>query len=188
MISDDDVASAAERRRERVAGSEKKASQEVDRTPDEKRRKVKSVKKRRPQALPRSGNKNALLPGSAVTQSRLTKNVTGFSTAREVNRERLLMLTSEAPWVPRPTVNSTETISKMEDPFVVLESTSTHVVLSPGVFTDPLGEINKLSSSGGKKVGGSSAANGKMFGDDPLSSLGKSVAAFSSEMNKRGRI
>ena len=89
--------------------------------------------------------------------------------------------------MPRPTVNSTETISKMEDPFVVLESTSTHVVLSPGVFTDPLGEINKLSSSGGKKVGGSSAANGKMIGDDPLSSLGKSVAAFSSEMNKRGK-
>ncbi|RVW86473.1 hypothetical protein CK203_042172 [Vitis vinifera] len=55
----------------------------VDRTLDEKRRKVrsrdgkrrkvKSVKKRRPQALPRSGNKNALLPGSAVTQSRQKK-------------------------------------------------------------------------------------------------------------------
>ncbi|RVW93302.1 hypothetical protein CK203_022286 [Vitis vinifera] len=106
MISDDGVASAAERRRERVAGSRRRrlrkvnrgagfarlataipqlsmnlcdpsidvncklprrCSSTVDRTPDEKRRKVrsrdgkrrkvKSMKKRQPQALPRSGNR-----------------------------------------------------------------------------------------------------------------------------------
>nr|CAN63559.1 hypothetical protein VITISV_033294 [Vitis vinifera] len=46
-------------------------------------------------------------------------------------------------WAPKSTVNATETTSNViEDPFVVLESTSTPAVSSLMLFTDPLEEIN----------------------------------------------
>ncbi|KAK2966595.1 hypothetical protein RJ640_025280 [Escallonia rubra] len=65
------------------------------------------------------------------------------------------------------------------DPFVVLESTSTPVA-SPAAFTDPLEEISKFGKSG--------KTSGGVFDDiDPLNGFGKSVPAFSSERSNRGK-
>lgn len=95
--------------------------------------------------------------------------------------------TTDINWAPKSTVNATETTSNViEDPFVVLESTSTPAVSSSVLFSDPLEEISKLSNSGSTRVDGSSAVGGGAFNDlDPLDGLGKS--AFPSEMNKRGK-
>ncbi|RVW66533.1 Auxilin-related protein 2 [Vitis vinifera] len=95
--------------------------------------------------------------------------------------------TTDVNWAPKSTVNATETTSNViEDPFVVLESTSTPAVSSLMLFTDPLEEISKLGNSGSTRVDGSSAVIGGAFNDlDPLEGLGKS--AFPSEMNKRGK-
>ena len=73
-------------------------------------------------------------------------------------------------WAPKSTVNATEiTSSVIEDPFVVLESTSTLAVSSLMLFTDPLEEISKLGNSGSTRVYGSSAVIEGAFNDlDPL--------------------
>lgn len=72
--------------------------------------------------------------------------------------------------------------SVIDDPFVVLESTSPPVSSSTGIFTDPLEEIGKLNNSGRKTVEKSSS--GGAFDDiDPLGGFGKSVSAFSAEIN-----
>ncbi|XP_028104503.1 auxilin-related protein 2-like isoform X1 [Camellia sinensis] len=86
----------------------------------------------------------------------------------------------------KTSVNSTKPTSDvMEDPFVVLESTSTPETSSPGMFTDPLEEIGKLGNSGNTKVSGSSVS-GAVFDDiDPLDGFGKSAPAFSSEINNK---
>ncbi|KAL6310705.1 hypothetical protein AAG906_022708 [Vitis piasezkii] len=66
--------------------------------------------------------------------------------------------TTDVNWAPKSTVNATETTSNViEDPFVVLESTSTPAVSSLMLFTDPLEEISKLGNSGSTRVDGSSA-------------------------------
>ncbi|GMP48786.1 hypothetical protein CsSME_00016024 [Camellia sinensis var. sinensis] len=93
---------------------------------------------------------------------------------------------SESNQAQKATGNSTTPTSDvMEDPFVVLESTSTHTVPSPGLFTDPLDEISKLGNSGSTKVSGSSVSGGVFDDIDPFDGFGKSVPAFSSEMNNR---
>ncbi|KAL7201261.1 hypothetical protein ACSBR1_033045 [Camellia fascicularis] len=86
----------------------------------------------------------------------------------------------------KTSVNSTKPTSDvMEDPFVVLESTSTPETSSLGMFTDPLEEIGKLGNSGNAKVSGSSVS-GAVFDDiDPLDGFGKSAPAFSSEINNK---
>ena len=78
--------------------------------------------------------------------------------------------TTDVNWAPKSTVNATETTSNViEDLFVVLESTSTPVVSSLMLFTDPLEEISNLSNSGSTRVDGSSAVVGGAFNDlDPL--------------------
>lgn len=78
--------------------------------------------------------------------------------------------TTDINWAPKSTVNATETTSNViEDPFVVLESTSTPAVSSSVLFSDPLEEISKLSNSGSTRVDGSSAVGGGAFNDlDPL--------------------
>ncbi|PSS09580.1 Auxilin-related protein [Actinidia chinensis var. chinensis] len=87
--------------------------------------------------------------------------------------------------------DSTEpTSDMMEDPFVVLESTSTPAASSPGLFTDPLEEIRKLGNSGNTKVSGSSTSGGVFDDIDPLDGFSNSIPAFSSEINngiKEGR-
>lgn len=97
--------------------------------------------------------------------------------------------TSEASWSSAPTINTAKSTSNvMEDPFKVLESTSRHVGSSPEQYSDPLEEIGKLSSSRSTKNGGSLPANGGVYDDmDPFDGLGKSVPAFSSERNSRGK-
>ncbi|KAK9280945.1 hypothetical protein L1049_003836 [Liquidambar formosana] len=109
--------------------------------------------------------------------------IPGFGRSKPPNNNRP---NSEPSRSQKKTSDSTKTASKvMEDPFVVLESTSTPMVLSSGLFTDPLEQFSKLSSSGNKK-GHSSSVNGGVFDDlDPLGSLGKSVPA--SEMSYRGK-
>ncbi|KAA8543603.1 hypothetical protein F0562_021651 [Nyssa sinensis] len=88
----------------------------------------------------------------------------------------------------KPTVSANQTTSNvMEDPFVVLESTSTPSDSSKGIFTDPLEEISKLSNSGNTKMDGSSVSRGVFDDIDPLNGFGKSVPAYSSEVNNRGK-
>ncbi|CAH2041107.1 unnamed protein product [Thlaspi arvense] len=86
----------------------------------------------------------------------------------------------------KTTVNSGASTSHViENPFVVLESTSTPAVSSFGLFTDPLEEISKLGNYENKNVNGPSV-NGGIFDDiDPLDSFRKPAHAFSSEMNNR---
>ncbi|CAK9137486.1 unnamed protein product [Ilex paraguariensis] len=89
---------------------------------------------------------------------------------------------------PRSTGSTNQTTSTvMDDPFVVLESTSTPAASSTGLFIDPLEEIGKLGKSGNTKADNSSVG-GAVFDDiDPLNGFGKSVPAFSTERNNRGK-
>lgn len=74
--------------------------------------------------------------------------------------------------------NPESTSSMMDDPFVVLESSSS---------TDPLDEIGKFGNSASTKVKISSATGGVFDDIDPLDGLGKSVPSYSSEINSRGK-
>ncbi|OMO89520.1 hypothetical protein COLO4_19725 [Corchorus olitorius] len=96
--------------------------------------------------------------------------------------------TKEASQSQKPASNPIKTSSNlMEDPFVVLESTSVPADSSSGLFTDPLEEISKLNGSG-KSRGDSSSGSGGVFDDvDPLDDLGKSVPPVSPDINKRGK-
>ncbi|KAK8701841.1 hypothetical protein V6N13_020219 [Hibiscus sabdariffa] len=96
--------------------------------------------------------------------------------------------TSEAGQSQNRPSNSSKTGSNLvEDPFVVLGSTSDPADLSSGFFTDPSEVISKINGSGKSGVE-SSSGNGGIFDDlDPLDSIGKSVPFVSSEVNKRGK-
>ncbi|KAM7501669.1 hypothetical protein LguiB_000573 [Lonicera macranthoides] len=73
----------------------------------------------------------------------------------------------------KTTSSSNQTASNvMEDPFVVLQSTSTPGVSSSGVFTDPLEDLNQFSSSRNKKADGSSVSGGIFDDIDPLNTFG----------------
>ncbi|KAB5527786.1 hypothetical protein DKX38_021633 [Salix brachista] len=93
-------------------------------------------------------------------------------------------LNSEPGQFQKPSSNSARSVpGVMEDPFVVLESNSTPATSSSGLFTDPLEEISKISSTGNTKVD-SSSVNMAVFDDlDHLDDLGKSVPP---EINKGG--
>ncbi|XWS47263.1 hypothetical protein CRYUN_Cryun14cG0137400 [Craigia yunnanensis] len=96
--------------------------------------------------------------------------------------------TSEAGQSQKPTSNSSKTGSNMmEDPFVVLESTSDPADSSSGLFTDPSEEISELNGSGKSRVESSSISGGVFDDIDPLDGLGKSVPPVSFEINKRGK-
>uniref|UniRef100_A0A6N2MZ09 J domain-containing protein n=1 Tax=Salix viminalis TaxID=40686 RepID=A0A6N2MZ09_SALVM len=62
-----------------------------------------------------------------------------------------------------------------EDPLIVLESTSSPATSSSGLFTEPLGEISKISNPGSMKVDSSSVDRGVFEDLDHLDDLGKSV-------------
>lgn len=69
----------------------------------------------------------------------------------------------------------------IDDPFVVLESTSPPVSSSSGIYNDPLEEISNLNNTG-RTVENSSG--GTVFDDiDPLGGFSKAVPAFSAEIN-----
>ncbi|BAT73231.1 hypothetical protein VIGAN_01069800 [Vigna angularis var. angularis] len=95
--------------------------------------------------------------------------------------------TPDTGFSSEPTASATKTTSGMaEDPFKVFESASAPGDSSTGHFMDPLEEISKFGSSGSTKNGGSSTSNGKVYEDiDPFDGLGKSVPAFSSDINSR---
>ncbi|XP_022758853.1 auxilin-related protein 2-like isoform X2 [Durio zibethinus] len=96
--------------------------------------------------------------------------------------------TSEAGQSQKPASNSSKAGSNlMENPFVVLESTSDPADSSSGLFTDPSEVISKLNGSGKSKVESSSGSGGVFDDIDPFGGLGKSVPPVSSEFNKRGK-
>lgn len=86
---------------------------------------------------------------------------------------------------PKISANSTQPASSvLDDPFVVLQSTSAQGHSSPEVFSDPLDEISKLSNSADSKAN-SPSSGGVVFDDiDPLDGFGKSIPEFSSEIKK----
>ncbi|XP_022862369.1 auxilin-related protein 2-like [Olea europaea var. sylvestris] len=73
------------------------------------------------------------------------------------------------------TDNTTSNV--MEDPFVVMESTSTPGS-SSGVSTDPLEEIGKLGKSRSARAEASSVSDGVFDDLDPLNGFGKPVHPF----------
>ncbi|KAK8694205.1 hypothetical protein V6N13_071761 [Hibiscus sabdariffa] len=96
--------------------------------------------------------------------------------------------TSEADQSQNRPSNSSKTGSNLvEDPFVVLGSTSDPADLSSGFFTDP-SEVTSNINGSVKSGVESSSGNGGIFDDlDPLDSIGKSVPFVSSEVNRRGK-
>ncbi|XP_076905414.1 auxilin-related protein 1-like [Bidens hawaiensis] len=80
--------------------------------------------------------------------------------------------------VPASAGNNTKATSNaMDDPFVVLESTSTPVTSSRDDFVDPLENIHKISKS--DNTNAARSVNSNMFDDiDPLHGFGKPAPAF----------
>ncbi|KAL9397484.1 hypothetical protein Peur_011737 [Populus x canadensis] len=95
----------------------------------------------------------------------------GRISSHTVNRS-----TSEPGPFQKQYLNSARSVpGVMEDPFVVLESTSSPATSSSGLFTEPLGEISKTSNPGNTKVDSSSVERGVFEDLDHLDDLGKSV-------------
>ncbi|KHF99207.1 hypothetical protein F383_08933 [Gossypium arboreum] len=96
--------------------------------------------------------------------------------------------TSDAGQSQNPPSNSSKTGSNlMEDPFVVLGSTSDPAAASSGLFMDPSEVISKPNGSGKSRVESSSGSGGVFDDIDPLDRIGKYVPPMSSEVNKRGK-
>ncbi|KAK9735542.1 hypothetical protein RND81_04G211400 [Saponaria officinalis] len=85
-----------------------------------------------------------------------------------------------------PSDTTKKSSSVLDDPFVVLESTSHQVPSSSGVFSDPLEEIG-LNNSGSKKFENSSS--GGEFNDiNPLAGFSQSVPTFSAQTSRREKV
>ncbi|KAL7612935.1 hypothetical protein Lser_V15G06399 [Lactuca serriola] len=72
----------------------------------------------------------------------------------------------------------------MDDPFVVLESTSTPVTSPPSVFIDPVETVHKMNNSESTNTG----VSGGVFDFDyigPLHGFGKHAPAFPTETNNK---
>lgn len=109
----------------------------------------------------------------------------GFGRSSSPNISRS---TSESTRSQKPSATSARTASSMmENPFVVLESTSTPAASSSGLYVDPLEEINKFSSSGSTKVDSSSGNRGVFDDVDSFDNLGKSVPTVSPGINRRAK-
>ncbi|XVF81354.1 hypothetical protein PTKIN_Ptkin15bG0148600 [Pterospermum kingtungense] len=94
--------------------------------------------------------------------------------------------TSEAGQSQKPASTSSKTGSNlMENPFVVLKSTSDPADSSSGLFTDPLEEIRKLNGSRKSRVESSSGSRGVFDDIDPLDGLGKSVRSGKDQSSLR---
>uniref|UniRef100_A0A6M2EI43 J domain-containing protein n=1 Tax=Populus davidiana TaxID=266767 RepID=A0A6M2EI43_9ROSI len=95
----------------------------------------------------------------------------GRISSHTVNRS-----TSEPGLFQKPSLNSARSIpGVMEDPFVVLESTSSAATSSSGLFTEPLREISKTNNPGNTKVDNPSVERGVFEDLDHLDDLRKSV-------------
>ncbi|KAG1365240.1 auxilin-related protein 2 [Cocos nucifera] len=69
-----------------------------------------------------------------------------------------------------------------EDPFVVLETTSTSAYSSSGLFNDPLEDISRTANSGSTKADAS--ASGAIFDDaNVFDGFSNSIPSYASEMN-----
>ncbi|XP_008800820.2 auxilin-related protein 2-like [Phoenix dactylifera] len=80
------------------------------------------------------------------------------------------------------------TASTPEDPFVVLETTSTSAYSSSGIFNDPLEHISRTANSGSTKADAS--ASGVIFDDaNVFDGFSNSMPSYTSEMNddQKGR-
>ncbi|KAK9054995.1 hypothetical protein SSX86_026074 [Deinandra increscens subsp. villosa] len=92
---------------------------------------------------------------------------------------------SDSEPVPVSANNTKATPNAIDDPFVVLESTSIPTASSQGAFIDPLQSIPKVSKSQSTNAG-RSAVNSNMFDDlDSLHEFAKPAPKFSSENNNR---
>ncbi|CAN1781362.1 Auxilin-related protein 2 [Linum perenne] len=97
--------------------------------------------------------------------------------------------TSESSRPTRPTTSSVKTApTSIDDPFVVLESTSTPAAAPSESFPDPLDEIGRFNSSGSTNVDSSHVHKGSFDDFDPLDNLSKSVPSASSKVNERARV
>ncbi|MBA0686390.1 hypothetical protein Goari_013996 [Gossypium aridum] len=96
--------------------------------------------------------------------------------------------TSDAGQYQNPPSNSSKTGSNlMEDPFVILGSTSGPADASSGLFMDRSEVKSKPNGSGKSRVESSSGSGGVFDDIDPLDGIGKYVPPMSSEVNKRGK-
>ncbi|CAN1781360.1 Auxilin-related protein 2 [Linum perenne] len=96
--------------------------------------------------------------------------------------------TSESSRPTRPTTSSVKTApTSIDDPFVVLESTSTPAAAPSESFPDPLDEIGRFNSSGSTNVDSSHVHKGSFDDFDPLDNLSKSVPSASSKVNERAK-
>ncbi|CAN1127963.1 Auxilin-related protein 1 [Linum perenne] len=96
--------------------------------------------------------------------------------------------TSESSRSTRPTTSSVKTApTSIDDPFVVLESTSTPAAAPSESFPDPLDEIGRFNSSGSTNVDSSHVHKGSFDDFDPLDNLSKSVPSASSKVNERAK-
>ncbi|XP_059305091.1 auxilin-related protein 2 isoform X2 [Lycium ferocissimum] len=87
----------------------------------------------------------------------------------------------------KPAGDLNKNSSVLDDPFVVLESTSVPANSSPGEFSDPLEEIGKLGKSGTVKTAASSVSGGVFNDLDPLSGFNKPARPLSPEKKTGGK-
>ncbi|KAJ6852671.1 auxilin-related protein 2-like [Iris pallida] len=81
-------------------------------------------------------------------------------------------------------MTATPAAAMLEDPFVVLEKTSTSVHNSSGLFTDPLEQFGKPTYSGSPTNDTSFVSRGVFDDIDAFDGLAKSVPSFTSETNE----
>ncbi|KAI3802052.1 hypothetical protein L1987_30176 [Smallanthus sonchifolius] len=92
---------------------------------------------------------------------------------------------SDSKSVPVSINNTKETSNVMDEPFAVLDSTSTPIASCEGAFIDPMKSFPKVNKSQSTNAGRSSVKS-SMFDDfDPLHEFGKPAPAFSSENNNK---
>ncbi|CAA3029767.1 Hypothetical predicted protein [Olea europaea subsp. europaea] len=118
---------------------------------------------------------------SSSTSRGLDDLLAGFGSGIPVSSNRPM---SDSNRGSTPTRNTTSNV--MEDPFVVMESTSTPGS-SSGVFTDPLEEIGKLGKSRSASAEASSVSDGVFDDLDPLNGFGKPVHPFSPGRDNEGK-
>ncbi|CAA3022320.1 Hypothetical predicted protein [Olea europaea subsp. europaea] len=118
---------------------------------------------------------------SSSTSRGLDDLLAGFGSGIPASSNRP---TSESSRGYIQTDNTTSNV--MEDPFVVMESTSTPGS-SSGVSTDPLEEIGKLGKSRSARAEASSVSDGVFDDLDPLNGFGKPVHPFSPGRDNGGK-
>ncbi|XP_004246243.1 auxilin-related protein 2 [Solanum lycopersicum] len=120
-------------------------------------------------------NEKVAQPKSSVGSTEFDDLLAGFGTGTSSRSF------TDSTYPSKPAENSNKSSSMLDDPFVVLESTSVPANSSGGEFSDPLEEIGKLGKSGMAKTGASSVSGG-VFDD-----FNKPVRPFSPEKKTGGK-